>query len=195
MNSASGSGGGSGGKGYGMGKGMGRGRGGGMGRGQSMGHGRGDGRGMERGQGFLPMDGSSSPLSKLQNLLQKARTYKAHAQDVMNQLKAVTKKTAGVEMTRVEATRTDLPGSAKQPSKVVSVDEKRFQQMTASIDLKRCASCGWCVDMCPSRAISMNDTVTIDPSKCSGCGLCVNECPNQAISLCSGQYQNAIGNV
>ena len=46
-----------------------------------------------------------------------------------------------------------------------------------------CTSCGSCVSVCPSEAISEGeDKHVIDGDKCVDCGLCADECPVEAIS-------------
>jgi Pyruvate/2-oxoacid:ferredoxin oxidoreductase delta subunit len=180
--------GGGGGKGCGMGRGMGRG--GGRGRGQAMGQGmrrgRGEGRRLGRGQGFLPMSGSSPPAPESCDTTQDAQALKAQAQDMMNQLSAITQRIA-----EIEAISSDASVPVERPSKTASDGEKRFRKMTAEIDQERCVICGLCVYICPEQAISMNDTVTIDSSKCTGCGSCINECPNEAISLSDAVHRAA----
>jgi electron transport complex protein RnfB len=46
-----------------------------------------------------------------------------------------------------------------------------------------CIACGTCEDICPMKAISIDDVATVDLGKCIGCGLCVSECSEEAISL------------
>ena len=47
-----------------------------------------------------------------------------------------------------------------------------------------CTHCDICLDVCPTRAISLTDgRYRIDPAKCTGCRLCAAECPRSAISM------------
>ena len=47
----------------------------------------------------------------------------------------------------------------------------------------KCTSCGSCVEVCPSEAISKGeDKYVIDPNECVDCGACEDECPSEAIS-------------
>ena len=47
-----------------------------------------------------------------------------------------------------------------------------------------CTHCDICLDVCPTRAISLADgRYRIDPAKCTGCRLCAAECPRSAISM------------
>jgi len=53
----------------------------------------------------------------------------------------------------------------------------------AHIISDECISCGTCVDVCPSEAISEGEEkYVIDPDTCIDCGACVEECPVEAIS-------------
>jgi NAD-dependent dihydropyrimidine dehydrogenase PreA subunit len=46
-----------------------------------------------------------------------------------------------------------------------------------------CTSCGSCVDVCPTQAISEGEgKYVIDPETCVDCGACEGECPVEAIS-------------
>ncbi len=46
-----------------------------------------------------------------------------------------------------------------------------------------CTTCGACMAVCPSEAISAGEEqYTIDPDTCVDCGLCEPECPVEAIS-------------
>jgi len=49
-------------------------------------------------------------------------------------------------------------------------------------DDEPCISCGKCVDVCPERAIVIDDTAQIDKDKCIGCGECMTICPTDAIA-------------
>lgn len=50
------------------------------------------------------------------------------------------------------------------------------------VDDKRCAGCGTCVEVCPTRAIAIvSDVATIDQERCDACQTCVDFCPNGAI--------------
>ena len=56
----------------------------------------------------------------------------------------------------------------------------------AVIDPKVCFSCGNCVEVCPVKAITLDENETpkpIDRNKCIGCGKCVAACPAKAITL------------
>lgn len=52
-----------------------------------------------------------------------------------------------------------------------------------------CCSCGTCVGMCPSNALSLTEdhsgiyVPVIDESKCSNCGLCMKVCPGYSVDF------------
>lgn len=53
----------------------------------------------------------------------------------------------------------------------------------ARVDEIACTSCGECADICPVRAIDMNDGPARVGDGCIGCGLCAASCPAGAITL------------
>ncbi|MDH7593213.1 MAG: 4Fe-4S binding protein [Methanomicrobiales archaeon] len=56
--------------------------------------------------------------------------------------------------------------------------------MAAVVNEERCAGCETCVDICPSRSISMNDgKENIDQKSCVECSACLNACPSSAITM------------
>lgn len=51
---------------------------------------------------------------------------------------------------------------------------------------ERCVHCGYCVNYCPTGALSMNGEtylVSFDSQKCTTCGICVEICPFKAIEI------------
>jgi coenzyme F420-reducing hydrogenase delta subunit/Pyruvate/2-oxoacid:ferredoxin oxidoreductase delta subunit len=63
------------------------------------------------------------------------------------------------------------------------------QGTTVTNNEKLCISCGRCVSVCKSEALSMdteNMRVLVDKVKCKGCGVCVAECPVGAMSQKQG---------
>ena len=49
---------------------------------------------------------------------------------------------------------------------------------------KDCVNCGACTSVCPSGALSMDDTswtLAFEAANCLGCNLCVNSCPLRAL--------------
>jgi len=54
----------------------------------------------------------------------------------------------------------------------------------ASVDDAACTLCGACQALCPTEAITVDETaVQVNAEKCCGCGACVEVCPNGAIRL------------
>lgn len=56
----------------------------------------------------------------------------------------------------------------------------------ASINTKECFSCGSCAEVCPVKAITLDENNTpkpVDQTKCIGCGKCITSCPAHAIIL------------
>jgi ferredoxin len=51
--------------------------------------------------------------------------------------------------------------------------------------LPECVACGYCMKICPLRAISVPKGIgaEIDESKCIGCGKCAKGCPAQVITI------------
>jgi NAD-dependent dihydropyrimidine dehydrogenase PreA subunit len=50
------------------------------------------------------------------------------------------------------------------------------------IDSAECTGCGYCVDICPQHAITIeHDVAVIDQGLCINCGLCAQVCPISAI--------------
>lgn len=60
--------------------------------------------------------------------------------------------------------------------------------------VKGCVSCGTCIKVCPSGAITIeNDKFIIDMKKCILCGNCQYYCPKNAVIL-SSKYELATDN-
>jgi Pyruvate/2-oxoacid:ferredoxin oxidoreductase delta subunit len=59
-----------------------------------------------------------------------------------------------------------------------------YSSYLANLTQEKCIGCGICVDICPIKAIELeNEIGNIDKSKCLGCGLCSHHCPEEAIQL------------
>lgn len=52
-----------------------------------------------------------------------------------------------------------------------------------AFDERECTGCGECRDLCPVRAITVEDTASVNRAVCIGCGVCVTHCPSKAITL------------
>jgi L-aspartate semialdehyde sulfurtransferase ferredoxin len=51
---------------------------------------------------------------------------------------------------------------------------------------KRCTQCGYCINLCPTGAFTVNEKtrkVEFDNSKCAACELCIKACPPHAMEL------------
>ena len=47
---------------------------------------------------------------------------------------------------------------------------------------EKCTLCGVCAEVCPTEAISVNETVSTDSKQCIRCSACIKECPEVARS-------------
>jgi len=139
---------------------MGRGMGGGMG----MGRGMGAGGAIPLTDPTLPIAGQAGqvggvPLPPAMTGEPEIELLKAQAQAMEEQLKVVN---AQISQAEQQAT---IPG------------------LVAVVDEGKCTACGICREVCPARAIIVDQGARIDPAKCDGCGRCVADCPQDAISL------------
>jgi NAD-dependent dihydropyrimidine dehydrogenase PreA subunit len=62
----------------------------------------------------------------------------------------------------------------------------------AKVDPDSCTACGACEEICPFKAVSMEDTALISREKCFGCGVCAVACPVEAIALVSVREPSSI---
>lgn len=58
-----------------------------------------------------------------------------------------------------------------------------------------CTSCGACVEVCPVRAIALEDGQAHIGKACKGCGRCAVVCPNGAITLRVDEDADVVGNL
>ena len=56
-------------------------------------------------------------------------------------------------------------------------------KVVAIVDEEECTGCGFCYEICPAGAISIDRTAEIDASKCTACLACVEQCPQGAIAV------------
>lgn len=76
--------------------------------------------------------------------------------------------------------------AAARASKVLCKPQMEVGGLTASIDKTRCSGCGTCVQLCPFRAIDLDQALRIavvNQALCKGCGVCVSSCLCEAASL------------
>jgi pyruvate formate lyase activating enzyme len=52
---------------------------------------------------------------------------------------------------------------------------------------RRCIGCGDCVDVCPRKAVVLNESIQIDRRRCDACGRCAEVCPTRAMTI-KGRY-------
>ncbi len=57
--------------------------------------------------------------------------------------------------------------------------------MPLKIDIKRCTSCGICMDRCPMDIIRLNEEGIPFQlyDECWSCGVCEEDCPEKALTL------------
>jgi Fe-S-cluster-containing hydrogenase component 2 len=55
--------------------------------------------------------------------------------------------------------------------------------MAVQINIEKCTGCGNCVEICPVKAIKIDDNKAIVSDDCIECGVCKNSCPVQAITI------------
>ncbi|MDX1688151.1 MAG: molecular chaperone TorD family protein [Candidatus Promineifilaceae bacterium] len=73
---------------------------------------------------------------------------------------------------------------------------KRVLQRVPSVDQPACTLCGFCSQVCPVRAllIDENDSETIlllSPTRCYGCGKCVRACETSAMTMSPSHEEQA----
>lgn len=66
------------------------------------------------------------------------------------------------------------------------------QQINVLTDHNECIGCGRCINICPVKAISLNDNIgyVIDRSKCTNCLKCAKTCPSKAKTI-SGERKSS----
>ncbi|MCP4611566.1 MAG: 4Fe-4S dicluster domain-containing protein [Planctomycetes bacterium] len=51
------------------------------------------------------------------------------------------------------------------------------------IDENTCIACGDCADLCPVKAIKVDNIAVVDSETCIGCGVCITHCPSESMAL------------
>jgi len=85
----------------------------------------------------------------------------------------------------------DIPDTVAQASAaaaralaLISKGKVEIEAATATIDEEHCAGCKVCIELCPFKAISYDETKKVsrvNEAVCKGCGVCVAACPSGAI--------------
>jgi heterodisulfide reductase subunit A len=77
-------------------------------------------------------------------------------------------------------------GAAAKAAAPLSRGKVLIDLVTASVNKDLCVGCSKCVDICPYKAITLDETedvVNITDVKCKGCGSCAATCPVGAMEL------------
>ena len=73
--------------------------------------------------------------------------------------------------------------AAAKALRLLSRGELALDPVTAMVDTDKCIGCKLCVEICPSKAISVEKTAMVDEASCKGCGTCAAACPVDAIDM------------
>ena len=73
--------------------------------------------------------------------------------------------------------------AAAKAMRLVLRGELTLDPVTAIVDTDKCIGCKLCVEICPSKAISVEKTAYVDEAACKGCGTCAAACPVDAINM------------
>jgi electron transport complex protein RnfB len=67
----------------------------------------------------------------------------------------------------------------------VKIDYERccWKDGKATCSCTCCVNGKGCIAVCPVEAITRNDVVRVDDDKCIDCGVCVEVCPSKALSM------------
>ena len=55
--------------------------------------------------------------------------------------------------------------------------------MAIKVDKAKCTGCGLCVDICPVKAIKVENAKAVIDDNCVECSACLSQCPQEAIFL------------
>lgn len=78
---------------------------------------------------------------------------------------------------------TDGKAAASQAIEFVGEGKIDIEPIIAVVDQEKCNLCMKCIEVCPVKAISVDESLHIDDITCIGCGACVPECPEDALDL------------
>ncbi len=142
------------------------------------------GFGKSRGRGRMYQGWPVSPNQPRQNFTQPV--LKEQELEMLKQQSQQLKQQLDMVLKRIDelAKKSILP---KFPYGNLNEEDKqepsKSTALKAIIDEIKCTGCGVCVNVCPQRAITVNDIAGVDAALCTGCGECVRACPNKAIFL------------
>ncbi len=81
---------------------------------------------------------------------------------------------------RIVSQRLEIIRQRIEGQRIVSPQRAK---VVAIVDEEECTGCGFCYEICPAGAISIDQTAEIDASKCTACLACVEQCPQGAIAV------------
>ena len=55
--------------------------------------------------------------------------------------------------------------------------------MAVKIDNEKCIGCAACIDVCPVKAIKLENGKAVVSEECIDCGACISQCSVEAITL------------
>ena len=111
---------------------------------------------------------SSKPIAEGRPDVQDIEKAKKFGKDIMDKI---------TNMSTLPDTKLTLPGNS--PYK----DGVQPSPLKPDVDTEKCTLCGTCVAVCPSGAITMEDTVSADGEKCIVCCACIKNCPESALAV------------
>ncbi len=120
-------------------------------------------------------------------------------QEAHPKLQPVETFTAGVFLAGACQGPKDIPDTVAQASAAAvkvcgmfSKDRLPTEPLTAEVDIDKCSGCGFCVPVCPYKAITLEElpgrsftrmVAEINSSLCQGCGACLPACRTVALNL------------
>ena len=119
--------------------------------------------------------------------LDKAEAFGAH----------IRKKLAPFESLN-ETALSNVPGNVPYvvPKNLANIKEARKSiPFTPETDEDTCIQCGQCVEMCPTEAVSLNETVITDRWRCIICFACIKNCPTGARQMKDENFIQAISHL
>ena len=142
-------------------------------------------------------------VEKLTNMLGIATDPDKWVQEAHPKLRPVETQTGGIFLAGTCQGPKDIPDTVAQASAAAvkvcglfSKNEMETSPMISSVDQQKCCGCGFCVNCCPYKAISLTEidardgarrikktVATVNSGLCQGCGCCTAACRTGAIDL------------